>query len=199
MPQKLDEITYSSQWFDSETSDYISIAGYTYDIPCEITGAPAEVYAWRKNGPVLGGGATMVFIGRDPGDFAVTFKLWTDQHHEIWARDLRPLLRTTVVLGKNGEVNGGKPLSIYHPVLADSDIGEACITSIGGKVRAGAGLYTVEIKFQHYMKPAPFKQTVVADGPLRDKDNVPTGAGTKYDQQAEALRATVAGLPPLGT
>ena len=82
---------------------------------------------------------------------------------------------------------------------ADSDIGEACITSIGGKVRAGAGLYTVEIKFQHYMKPAPFKQTVVADGPLRDKDNVPTGAGTKYDQQAEALRATVAGLPPLGT
>jgi hypothetical protein len=190
--------TQNSYWFTSEDYDYFTVAGKTYNLLCEIPSEPFEEYKLDKQGPTLSGGALVRFDGRDLCTFTVQFKLFNDDHFLEWRDQLRPALKSQIKMEKGDIPSGAKPLQVYHPVLADANVGAAYVKKIGGIKRSEPGLFTVDVEFMEYRPPRPFKQSVTPDGPLRDKDRVPTGAGTKYDQQAESLSAVASGLGPLG-
>ena len=128
-------------------------------------------------------GATETFNGRPPVKFTIKFQLWLPAHFAAWGT-FRPLLKYDPLKSPKE-----RAISIYHPALAENEIGEVVVTKIGGLTAADdKGLSERTIEFLEYAPPpnASVTSTPGATKYTTGKGD-PNGNGTPGNQPDPAV------------
>ena len=116
LPQTWDQIQIAGHVWPPRESGYTSAR-------IKIAGAK-RAYKWDVKDGLGLQGALETYRGQTPPAFTVTFFIWTDALYAAWL-SFQPLLQY------NGVKFQPKPVSIYHPQLANLGIYQVITEDIG--------------------------------------------------------------------
>jgi hypothetical protein len=130
-------------------------------------------------------GATLTYVQRPPAQGSITFTLVEQIHFELW-EDFRPQFKY------DPTKTNPQAVDIFHPVLADLDIGSVVCDSISQLENDGYGEWTCTVSLTEYAPP-PKKPAVGT--PTTSQTNTPSStAGAQQPAVQDAQQAEIARL-----
>jgi len=146
LPQTWDQIQIAGQVWPPRDSGYTSAR-------IKIAGAK-RAYKWDVKDGLGLQGALETYRGQTPPAFTVTFFIWTDALYAAWL-SFQPLLQY------NGVKFQPKPVSIYHPQLANLGIYQVITEDIGEveMVDEASRMFAVTVTLREFFNPLPVSAT----------------------------------------
>ena len=146
LPETWDRIVIAGQTWPPQSSGYTSTK-------IKISGAK-RAYKWDVKDGLGLQGALETYRGQTPPAFTVTFWIWDSALYTAWL-SFQPLMQY------NGVKTQPKPISIYHPLLANLGIYQVIVEDISGveMVDEPARLFAVTVTMREFFQPLPVPAT----------------------------------------
>lgn len=152
--------------------DFLTVGGMKSPGLAKV-GEAKRANEWDKKKGKGASGESLTFVQKPAASFSVQFYLWEPQHFADW-ETFRPLLKYDPTKRVT------TALDVYHPSLADLDIGAVVTESLGSIVHEGDQLYSCTVEFCEYNPPPPVSAVSTPAGSVGQSPDAAT-AGTQPD------------------
>lgn len=165
--------------------DFYTIAGQSSP-GLSIVGAAKRSDKWDVKEGKGTVGASTTFVNRPPATFSILTQLWEERHFSEWAV-------FKAALKYDPKKKTKQALSIYHPALADIEIGAVVCTDVTAIEHKGNGLYEVSATFLEYYPSPPTNMSSTPNGSTgNSKDATGKPPGLPPDPVGDDLEKQIA-------
>jgi hypothetical protein len=125
--------------------DYILLRGLKSPGIAEVVDANSP-RNWDERRGYGFSGATVIFRGVGLAYPVIKFRLWTEEHWDLWS-----VFR--VLLEKPPFGERAQAMSVWHPHLEAQGITSVVVQDLASPVNEGNGIWSITVKFIEYRRP----------------------------------------------